>query len=320
MDMYVVPLLIIGVPTNLLVFIVFSRGELSNCANAWLFKLLAVFDATIVFINIGLQNIASLAWRSIILYSDWTCRVTVYVYFISRSMSALTLSIITVERAFAVTWPLKLGNMDIRRHSLLAAGILIGVVCIMYFPLLLFVSKESYLLGGIEECLILSTYLAYSLTFTWIEFAMSSMLPVITMILSDILITCALRKSQQMICKHNDKSTNHVILMLLTASIVFIILRIPHVIFMYMQLFPLPTPVSCINNILHVFAYVAYLCDCIGHSINMFLYCITGCKFRKALKGLFLCDDCSSILWNWLPFEFWGKLAISISVMTRTKS
>ena len=261
MDMYVVPLLIIGIPTNLLVFMVFSRGELSNCANAWLLRLLAVFDAMIVFINIGLQNIASLAWRSIISYSDWTCRVTVYVYFISRSMSALTLSIITVERAFAVTWPLKLGNMDIRRYSLLAAGILLGAVCIMYFPLLLFVSKEAYLLDGSEECIILGNFSAYSQTFTLIQFAMSSMMPVITIIISDILIICALRKSQQMLHKHNDKSTNHVIPMLLTASIVFIILRIPHVIFMHMQLFPPPTSVSCVNNTLHVFAYVAYLCD-----------------------------------------------------------
>ena len=161
MDMYVVPFFIIGLPANMLVFIAFSWDELSNCANALLFRLLALFDSTIVIVLIGLQNIAKLAWRSIVTYSDWTCRMTMYIFFISRTMSALTLSIIAMEWVLAVTWPIKLENMDTKRRSVLLTVILMGAISVMYFPYCIYVTKIVFI-GGSNACGILGEYSAYT--------------------------------------------------------------------------------------------------------------------------------------------------------------
>ena len=291
MDMYVVPLFIIGLPANLLVFIVFSQDELPNCANALLFRLLAVFDATVVFVNIGLQNIASLAWRSVITYSDWTCKISVYMYLISRTMSALTLSILAIERALAVTWPLNLENMDTKRRFLLLTFVLFGAIFVIYFPCCIFVTHAVFV-GWYDACSIPGEFSAYTQFLTKAKFLMSTMLPMISMIISDILIIQALRKSRQILHKHNDKSTDHIIPTLLAATIVFLILQLPYVAYNFFQLLPPAKSAPCRDAIIPIIAYVANLCDYINHSINMFLYCMTGRRFRAALKSLFPFGSC----------------------------
>ena len=158
-------------------------------------------------------------------------------------------------------------------------------------PCCIFVVHAVFV-GWYDACSIPGEFSAYTQFLTKAKFLMSTMLPMISMIISDILIIRALRKSRQILHKHNDKSTDHIIPTLLTATIVFLILRLPYVAFNFFQLLPQAKSAPCRDAIIPIFAYVANLCDCINHSINMFLYCMTGRRFRAALIRLFLCGSC----------------------------
>ena len=145
MEVYVLPLFIIGVPTNILVFIIFSRGGLWKASDALLFKMLAIFDAMIVFIDIGLHNIPLHVSQSILTYSDWTCKVLDYVYYVSRSMSGITLAIIAMERALVLSRPLNSESICSRMNCLIFSITIFTVVCIVYFPLLISIKHGIFL-------------------------------------------------------------------------------------------------------------------------------------------------------------------------------
>ena len=293
-EVYVLPLFIIGVPTNILVFIIFSRGASWKASDALLFRMLAVFDATVVFINIGLHNIPMHFSKSIITYSDWTCKVLEYIYFVSRSMSGFTLAIIAVERALALSRPLNFDSICSRRNCLSFSITIFIIVCIMYFPLLISTKRGIFELSGEAICFLEAALPNYANGFFYgAEFVLSCILPIIIMLICDVIIIRALRRSKliRSECQAGN-STDHIIPMLLIASIIFIILRLPHSIYIFLEVLFRAQPYSCTYKVAYFLGFIGHVCDCTNHSINMLLYCITGRKFRNAIKELFICESC----------------------------
>ena len=294
MELYVLPLFIIGVPTNVLVFIIFSRSALWKASYALLFRMLAVFDGTIVFINIGLHNIPSHVSQSIITYSDWTCKMFIYTYFVSRSISGFTLAIIAAERALALSRPLKFESICSKKNCSLSSITMVIAICVVYFPLLMSIKQDIFALSGDNICVVDAALPNYANDFFYgAEFVLSSLLPMIIMLISDVIIirTLCKRKRMQSRC-HAGNSTDHIIPMLLIASIVFIILRLPHALYICLDVFSRPQPSSCAYNVLYFLGFICHICDCTNHSINILLYLITGRKFRNAVKELLTFKCC----------------------------
>ena len=259
-----------------LVLFVFALNEFSQGMDSLLFRMLVMFDEIILFIQFGLHSVPQYFRQSIITYCDWTCIKLEYIYFIYHSMSALTLGIITLERALALIWPLHFGNKFTMQRCLILIGTLMGTAFSLYFPII-FTIKQ-----GVYGSVIPDSLPGYIKFFSEAQFVMNTVLPVITVLIGFALITRALRESHRFSNYHQRKCLKHVVP----------ILRFPHAVYIFLQMVFSSTPCSCAFNISVFLRCLSQFCDCLNHSINMFLDCITGKKIRKALKSLFLCDCC----------------------------
>ena len=295
LETYIMPFLIVGIPANILVFIIFSRGGLSKIANSVIFRLLAIFDGTAVFINVVLHDIPVLLGESVITQSDGTCKGVLYIYFVSRSMSSWALVIIGLERALGVSLPHKFRDFCTRQRFAMIIAVVLAVISILYFPLLISIKMEYYPPSDTELCILHADLPDYANGFFfYAEFIISTLLPMVAMLITDVIIICVLRQSHKMDSKHhkNDKTMNRIIPLLLTASVAFIILRLPQATYMFMELTYRSRPYSCMYHVALFVGYVAYFCDTLNHSINMFLYCVSGKNFRNEFAALCKCKPC----------------------------
>ena len=292
LETYIMPFLVVGVPANILVFIVFSRGSLSKIPNSVVFRLLAIFDGIAVFINVILHAVPGLFGESVITQSDGTCKGVLYIYFVSRSMSSWALVIIGLERALGVSLPHKFRDICTRRRFVIITAALLTAICILYFPLLISIKMAYYPPSDSQLCVLHANLPDYADGFFFYgEFIISTLLPMVAMLVTDVIIICVLRKSDAF-HQRKDQTMNHIIPLLLTASIAFIILRLPNAIYMFMELAYRSRPYSCMYYFALFVGYVAYFCDTLNHSINMFLYCVSGRNFRNECVAMFKCDTC----------------------------
>ena len=294
LDQYIAPVFIIGIPANIIVFLVFSLQCMSSGVTSLLFKTLAVWDTAVVFINIGLHTIPLRSYQSLVTYSNATCKIVVYMYFICRSMAAWTLVTIGLERVIGVTWPLSAGNICTRSRVITFMICSTLVVAILYCPLAFTISQDTILSNGQQICAIHAELPDYSKAyFFYVEFLISTFFPFIAMMIFNVKIIAVIRRSQRTFAStYQDGRTSHVTPMLLAASAAFVLLRLPCAVFMFLELAFQAQSLSCIHRVIIYLGYASYICDTVNHSINMFLYCVSGRHFRKALFEMIKCVYC----------------------------
>ena len=218
-------------------------------------------------------------------YTDWTdCKVVLPLYFFSSQYSSSLLMAMTVEKCFALYFPLQSKSVctvrTAKKFSLTAA-----IVLFVFNLHLVFIRDAETVSNGKKQCIWIWVPLAYKATYYQIYAFLYSFIPLSVMLTANFLIIfkfmVAKWKSRQggteSVHQALSKSAVKGSAMLLTVSFAFVVLAGPISIR------------NSIDNSPSLLYGVTVILQYLNHSINGVLYCISGSRFRKELRYFFNC-------------------------------
>ena len=218
----------------------------------------------------------------------WTkCGLVFFCWYFFRHYSSSLLTMMTVEKFIALYFPFKTKSVCTVRTAKWAtgiAGVFYALVNIFWF----FVVKvETSNEGKITFCYFREYYIPYALHVTKIDATLYAYLPFATMGLCNMAIIYKFVKAKLAAKRGGTESTNQALssaamrgtAILITVTITFLILTVPTniILSISIQTHPLLSP-------------FLYFLVCLNHSINGFLYCIVGTRFRKELFATLCCN------------------------------
>ena len=249
-------------------------------------------------------------------WSPAGCRIWVFIVFITTGGSAITISLVTLDRCIAVRFPLRSLVFCTPRRARVTLTMTLVCLGVFYIPLAIMSEAPdgkvcAAFAAGDENSPGLRVA---SIALSWVNLIVVSILPFILILTMNILIIKAVRERSVFVARFNNMASystqvaygstlqnvreavrtqqvsrnRQIRVMLLTVSFAYLIIT-----------FPISVRVVVYNfvdykrsagaygvfvllyNVLNILLYS-------NNAINFYLYCITGSKFRQDLKNLFV--------------------------------
>lgn len=295
---------IIGTVGNLLSFLVMVRKRMRSSTTAFYMACLAVADTLVLLTGCLRRWILEVFEVDLLNVNTVACHSVNFLQYLSFDIATWILVAMTIDRVVVVTNPLKAYRYSTRARA--AASIVILIV--------LFVGLNSHFFFTTEHnerniCTAAEQYREfYVAIWSWIDAVVYSFLPFTLLLLLNIIIIVSImkangrkrkmssqfqnrRKSEQ---SHTLK-TSRLTAMLLSITFAFILLTAPSMIVHIIReqaIFDQSQPSNVAKYILtrQVLRLTLYL----NHSINFFLYCVAGTKFRRELAAMICCPRVDS--------------------------
>ena len=218
----------------------------------------------------------------------WTkCGLVFFCWYFFRHYSSALLTMMTVEKFIALYFPLKTKSICTVKTAKWAsgiAGVFYALINIFWFFV---VNVETLNEARVTFCRFKDFYVPYSWYVTKIDATLYAYLPFATMGLCNVAIIYKFVKAQLAAKRGGTESTNQALssaamrgtAILITVTMTFLILTVPTniILSISLQTHPLLSP-------------FLYFLVCLNHSINGFLYCIVGTRFRKELIATLCCN------------------------------
>ena len=210
----------------------------------------------------------------------WTdCKLGYFLFYFGRHYSSTLLVLMSIEKCFAVYFPLKSKTVCTVRTAKWASGIV--WLILTGYDIFHVWGLESHFIesNGYRVCIFVFDF--WEILFA-VDSVLYSFLPFILMFMSNFAIVFKFMKAT---CRSNStESTNQALVkaatrgtaMVITVSVTFLILTAPTAVYS-----ALSRVVDLANHpVYHLFMnFTQYL----NHSINGVLYCIVGSRFRNEL-------------------------------------
>ena len=225
------------------------------------------------------------------------CKLKVYLVFCALQNSTYLVLFMTLDKYVAIKWPLRAATYSIPRRAKCFIVIVSMCVIIYNIPHLLFsgtVGKECF--GYVISGVVMQIY-------SWLTLVVNALIPFSMLIHMNFVIIKKVRHSQKMFsnddpqgqCNADKKrqitmksNENQLTVMLLLVTSLFLILMIPtYMRFLYTTFVDRDTPQKYARLIF--FYHISQKLYHTNNGINFFLHCISGQKFRSALKGILCC-------------------------------
>ena len=232
------------------------------------------------------------------------CKTVACLTAIGLQNSTYQVVAMTVDKYIAIKWPHRGGQYSTPER---AKRILAGVIlcALVYNAPHLYASS---LIG--DKCLAYAVGGTITKIFSWVTFIINGIIPFTLLIYMNYIIVQTVRKSGEMF-KSNAKSggienvparnkgmdsrqramrsaENQLTTMLLLVTVLFLILLVPtYIRYIYLNFVVTDTPSQFASSML--FFQVTYKLFTTNNSINFFLYCLSGQKFRNDLKEILCC-------------------------------
>ena len=274
------PLCMMGLVGNTLVLLVLRRdGLVRTSANVYL-SALAVGDSLVLMVA-SVTTYPGIAWGW---WFDSTsrlaCRVTWPVLHTLVNASTWFIVAFTVERCVSVRSPLR--RLSTPRNAGLCCGSLLVLVFVknidVFFIRDLVIGTDS----GDAICTVLLRYRDYVNNYrSMLNFVTSCTIPIVIVIVCNWAIIRILRRDLMQTAAR-DSIVRHTTVMCLAVSFAFIVCFVPvHVFFVTIPNWP----ISLQNqyDVLWSLLLLRYA----NHTVNLFLYSLTGAHFRCELVALF---------------------------------
>lgn len=295
--MWTLPVIItVGTIGNIFSFMVMIQREMRQTSTFFYLAVLAVADTIVLFMSAFKTWIRLCSGFEMLHFSDATCKLFTFLTYFSLHMSAWLIVAVTVERFIVVWFPLKATSIcSAKRAKLTTLGLGIGFFLLnahLFWTADLITDPKS----GQKTCAMLqNNQFLYKEVIPWVHLTLYSFIPFVSLLVFNILIVVSLIKHRQIITSQMtraDKRTryNHrrLAITLLCISFVWIITTTPSALYTV-----LPLKRDTVKEIAHFFLIkvICYIFMYINHSINFFLYCITGQAFRREFMKL-VCRAC----------------------------
>ena len=300
--LYVSPILFVfGVIGNLLSFIVLN-GQTKKISTYSYLSALAIMDICVLIVGLLRLWMVELTGRDINNISNITCKLVQFLGYVCSDSSVWLIVTVTTERYIAVCHPLKTQLLCKTERAWKISLLPILVICAINSHFFFTVSIQQK--PGLAECEAVPTFeLLVHNVWPWVDAVIYSFLPfVIIGVLNGFIIrkiSQAEKKRKGFLqVKHRTArelrrlkttdSNKKLTYILLSVSFTFLVTATPMNISLIFTAFWNLRPGDVEEAaIFHLIKTVTELLMYVNHSINFFLYCATGQKFRRSLVKLF---------------------------------
>ena len=219
----------------------------------------------------------------------WTdCKIARPMFHFCQQYSSSLLMIMSIEKCFALYFPLKIKSISTLRTSkkiCLISALIFFVFNAQFF----FVYDSKMETNGMKICVWIHVPKKYHATYIQIDAFLYTFIPLLVMVTANSLIILKFMMAKLRNRHDGTESVNQALsksavkgsVMLLTVSFAFIILTGPMSVY-----------TSMIENDPPIIVYgITAILTYLNHSINGLLYCISGSRFRHELIDLFECSS-----------------------------
>ncbi|PVD21427.1 hypothetical protein C0Q70_19600 [Pomacea canaliculata] len=335
---YVPPVLIVlGTLGNIVSFIVLRRRAMCKVSSYLYLASLAVADSLVLYIGLLRLWLIELIEVDFHNSSDWVCKLMVSFGYIASDLSVWMIIAVTVERYIVVCFPLRACTMcNTNRAKVVICFIALLIFCInIHFFWTVSLVEDS---NNVTNCQATPSHIyLVDEIWPWVDACFYSFLPFVTILILNILIISEVVKARTH--RQNLQSMNEyhyhqqrpqrpqqrrstaatvfgcrrfsspgegtkLTVMLLTVSFTFLLTTLPMNISLIVTAFwnqqkhseRQMAQFNLAKTITELLMYV-------NHSINFFLYCATGQKFRKQIAELICCSKESYSSWTSMHTE-----------------
>ena len=295
--LWMLPIIItIGTIGNILSFVVMIQREMRQTSTFFYLAALAVADTVVLFMSALKTWIRLFSGFEMLHISNLSCKVVTFSTYLSLHLSAWLIVAVTVERFIVVWFPLKATSLcSAKRAKYTTFGIALAFFLLNMHLLWTGELITNPRTGRATCAMSQSHHFLYRDVLPWVHLTLYSFLPFVLLLAFNILIILSLVKHRQLITSQmtkDDRRTryNHrkLAVTLLCISFVWMITTTPSALFTVLRLKPKTASQSATVFFVKV---ICYMFMYINHSINFFLYCITGQAFRRQLVKL-MCRMC----------------------------
>lgn len=294
--LYLPPIfLVFGSAGNAFSFIIMRRKVLRVSSASFYLASLAIADTCVLYLSQIPAWVSTLTGTHVSNTGDFGCKIFTFSLFTSGDVAVWILLVVTVDRFISVRLPLKAKQLCTPRRSRFAVGIIVLIAVLKNVHL--FVTKGVQLHGKLHgQCSYSHDDYKVFEEFVrpWIAFTLYAFIPISAMLVLNILIITGLhsarkkrenlRGTARMQVQQDNKNTRIMTAMLLTVSIVFTVLVTPSIVVILVRAHWVVTAHDeARNNLLRAITDVLVATN---HSINFFLYCLSGKTFRNQFKQL----------------------------------
>ena len=294
-------LLLLGTFGNVMTIAIHKRTTQASPMSVF-FVVLALADLVLLYFNC----FPSLVHRTVGVHlnkqSSLLCKLFQFCVYTSGVLSAWTLVAMTAQRAVCVLWP--------HRANVLCT---VGKSKVIVVSMVLFMAAmHAHLLYGFDlqtyeseiRCSTAGEYRYFFVTiWSWVDLLIFSLLPWLCLVVSNTLLVLKLNVSvreaevslgsgQADRIDDRKKKAKSITVTLIAVSTAFLVLTFP------MSLVQILSFVNWMNGIFHILSssraiyylnQISFPLWYTNSSINFYVYCLTGTKFRKEVKRMLRC-------------------------------
>ena len=288
---------LLGVFGNVMIIIIVRRFRAASSSSAMdpYFMVLAVTDLCVVITGSFLVWIQSATGFHMRRTHDVVCKSVVFMLNVGAACSAWILVAMTTQRAVSVAWPHRVNVLCTSRRSWWTILTIVVFFCLVY----------SHMLYGIgivpsagHSCTLVSKSYELFLRNVWlkIDILLFSFLPFACLFLSNSVLVLKLRRSlkdarEQLTTTdtqhaNREKNASSITLTAIVVSLVFIVLTFPLALYNLLSLVAANTRYTDDINLSFFFRQVVYITAYFNYSVNVYLYCLTGERFRMKFREI----------------------------------
>ena len=231
---------------------------------------------------------------------DMACKLIMFLFFCFTHYSVLILVAMTTERFIAVWFPFKAKRICKAKHCIMLI-LAIALLVLLINAHNLFTRELVDVGNGTLQCL--TTDIATSTMpygdfhvniWPWIDATVYSFIPCISLFVLNILIVVKLRSTRKLKVRTSGGTKpqrDQITKTLLIVTFAFLILSLPIAIIVVVEKFWEFESDLYQQAVWSLCRTIAGFLECINHSINIFLYCLGGERFRETVMKI-LCYDC----------------------------
>ena len=285
-NIYWFPILVpIGLVGNTLSFLVMEQPQNRKMSTCIYMAAISINDNLMMCLALHDWLISALKVHKWYL---WGCKIASLFSHFSLQCATYQVLAMTTDRYIAIKWPHRAATYSTSKR---AKFIILGIVIFTFIyniPHIFIASLMrneclSYLVGG-----------TITKIYSWVTFLVNGIIPFSMLIYMNYVILQTVRKSRKMF-KANESGTakertrkgveNQLTIMLLLVTVLFTILLIPtYIRFIYLSFVESDTPGKFARSML--IYQVTYKLYTTNSGINIFLYCLSGRKFRNDLREI----------------------------------
>ena len=272
-------LIIIGTCGNTISGAVVLRKKQRHHASSVYILALAIADTTLLLVG----SFIFPAWVNfdITIYSHTACKFQRLIMFWMINNTSWILMSISIERMVAVWWPLRVRTLFTRKVARIQVTVLVfaSFLVNIHIPWTFAIVRSE---GGLH-CIVTDKF--RRMTWEWINKIITPVIPFLTMVTCSVLIVFKIIKSKIRRSAGRSRKIPRITFSLLLVCLFYIICGMPISVTL-IQMDRLVTLYGCCYTI-NIILPSAMLLILSNSSLNLFLYCLRGSKFRAELRDMF---------------------------------